>query len=156
MLAMLLLLPYLQSIAGQPYGSLPVHMYAVQSTNASAMTAHVAAAAAAQQQLGRAGGSSTQGQQGSSSSSRQEIRPAFKGDDFVEVEKSNMVMLVSGGGWVQQEACRRLHSIAHGGMLRIQAFSHLGLMRQGVLSLDSEGFDKLGASGQCWVAVGVR
>jgi hypothetical protein len=79
-------------------------MYAVQSTNASAMTAHVAAAAAAQQQLGRAGGSSTQGQQGSSS--RQEIRPAFKGDDFVEVEKSNMVMLVS-GGWVavQWEPC---------------------------------------------------
>lgn len=92
----------LQSAAGQAYGNLPVHMYAVHSTAASALTAHVAAAAAAanQQQHGRPGASSAQSPQGSS---RQESRPAHK-DDFVEVEKSNMVMLVSEwAGWQVQQ-----------------------------------------------------
>lgn len=92
------LLSCLQSHAGQTYGGLPVHMYAVHSTAASALTAHVAANAAAQQQHARGAGPSAHGQQ--SSSSRQDShRPAHTKEDFVEVEKSNMVMLVSRVAW---------------------------------------------------------
>lgn len=71
-------------------------MYAVHSSAASAITAHVAAASAASQQLNssRPGASSTQGQPGSSSGRVQEKPHAHK-EDFVDVEKSNMVMLVS-------------------------------------------------------------
>lgn len=72
-------------------------MYAAHSSAASALTAHVAASAASQQHRAGAG---AHGQQGGSSS-RQE-KPVQK-DDFVEVEKSNMVMLVStlGRVWAQ-------------------------------------------------------
>lgn len=77
-------------------------MYAVHSTAASALTAHVAANAANQQQHSRTAGAGTQGQQqsGGSSSRQESQRPAFNKDDFVEVEKSNMVMLVSRTEWV--------------------------------------------------------
>jgi hypothetical protein len=68
-------------------------MYAAHSTAASALTAHVAASAANQQHRAGPGAHNQQG--GSSSSSRQE-KPVRK-EDYVEVEKSNMVMLVSAG-----------------------------------------------------------
>lgn len=77
-----------QSHPSPSYGSLPVHMYAAHSTAASALTAHVAASAASQQHRA---GPSAHNQQGGSS--RQE-KPVRK-EDYVEVEKSNMVMLVS-------------------------------------------------------------
>jgi hypothetical protein len=72
-------------------------MYAVHSNAASAITAHVAAASAANQQLNssRPGAGSTQGQPGSSSSGRVQEKPHAHKEDFVDVEKSNMVMLVS-------------------------------------------------------------
>jgi hypothetical protein len=74
-------------------------MYAAHSSAASAITAQVAAAS---QQLNssRPGASSTHGQPGSNSSRGQE-RPQVHKEDFVDVEKSNMVMLVSGvtGVW---------------------------------------------------------
>jgi len=66
-------------------------MYAAHSSAASALTAQVAAAAAHQQQLNRAGGGGSHSQQGGS----RQHKPLHK-EDFVEVEKSNMVMLV---GW---------------------------------------------------------
>ena len=83
------------------YGALPPHMYTAHSTAAaSALTAHVAAAAAAaanHQQLSgsRSGGAGGHGAQGGSSSSRHADKPSLHKEDYVEVEKSNMVMLVS-------------------------------------------------------------
>jgi hypothetical protein len=69
-------------------------MYAAHSTAASALTAHVAASAASQQHRA---GTSAHNQQGSSSSSSRQEKPVRKAEDYVEVEKSNMVMLVSAG-----------------------------------------------------------
>jgi hypothetical protein len=70
-------------------------MYAAHSTAASALTAHVAASAASQQH--RAGPSAHNQQGSSSSSSSRQEKPVRKAEDYVEVEKSNMVMLVSAG-----------------------------------------------------------
>lgn len=87
-------IPILQSHPAPSYGNLPPHMYAAHSSAASAMTAQVAASS----QQHRAAGASSPNSQKSisgSSSGRQEKADVYKLEDFVEVEKSNMVMLVS-------------------------------------------------------------
>lgn len=86
--------PVLQSHPAPSYGNLPLHMYAAHSSAASAMTAQVAASS----QQHRAGASSPS-QKSSGNSSRQEKADVHK-EDFVEVEKSNMVMLVRAFGCV--------------------------------------------------------
>lgn len=91
--AILLAFVWFLCLQGHPtpsYGGLPPHMYAAHSSAASALTAQVAAAAA-HQQLNRAAGVGSHSQQGGS----RQHKPLHK-EDFVEVEKSNMVMLV---GW---------------------------------------------------------